>query len=323
MEISFSDQPLPKITCTLPAGHQRYRMPHAQAELHQYPAGQILRQVTEGRGFSIWWHHLFLQSPVKAQLSMKEKTLTLFFVMNGELTLNNNEGRIIAFHEYSYRLIEWEAHQSYHLSLNAAPYVFFQIHFHAEPGQEAWELSSPLFPEPSDVQDQKAHPPFAIRPRMKAIIEEIQTTSAEWNIRRLFLDLSVRSVLRMYLEDVTDRKKETVNSDQQEGLLRLVEKYIGVHLEERLTVTLLAKKAGVSRSWLQRIARRRYNKGIYEVVRDHRMREAGRLLLLSTLMVSEIALKVSDMTFSAFSASFKKYYGRSPRQYRKNGGRIQ
>ena len=55
-----------------------------------------------------------------------------------------------------------------------------------------------------------------------------------------------------------------------------------------------------------------------EYIQKSRMREARRLLLQSTLSISQIAETVGYPSFAHFSKQFKKMNGMTPNEYRKN-----
>jgi AraC-like DNA-binding protein len=82
------------------------------------------------------------------------------------------------------------------------------------------------------------------------------------------------------------------------------------------SVKEFAEKMGYSRSHLSRTLKKTWHKNPSDVLRNLRLREAKRLLKETKLPVVEIATKVGFSSSSSFCASFKKYVGVTPLNYR-------
>ena len=57
--------------------------------------------------------------------------------------------------------------------------------------------------------------------------------------------------------------------------------------------------------------------GIAEYIRRRRLHKAKKLLKMTDLPISQIALAVGFADYNYFSRIYKKAYGKSPRYYRK------
>jgi AraC-like DNA-binding protein len=162
--------------------------------------------------------------------------------------------------------------------------------------------------------------PGVITAEINALIQQVLHNSLSPAEKNLFLEASIRNLLRLYLHEFISRNERLLISDPQTRLLKEVASYIESHLDKKLSVDVLASKFNISRSWLQQVSKNHYGKGIHRLVKQMRMEAATRLLLGTDHPVSSIVMMVSDMTFAAFSAAFHEYYGQSPLQYRKNRG---
>lgn len=95
-------------------------------------------------------------------------------------------------------------------------------------------------------------------------------------------------------------------------------RYIDEHYMEPLKVGDIARRQGISRSYLSRLMQEYGNFSVTEYIRNVRL-EHGRTELTKTdRSVSEIAKNVGYRDSAAFSKYFRAIYGVSPSQYRSN-----
>ena len=103
----------------------------------------------------------------------------------------------------------------------------------------------------------------------------------------------------------------------QTETVRQVHDYMLSHLNENLTIAYLSQKFHISSTMLKSCFRSQYGKPIHAYLLQARMLRAAKLLVSSTLSVSQIAAAVGYDSASQFSASFRRIYQCSPSQYRK------
>lgn len=100
---------------------------------------------------------------------------------------------------------------------------------------------------------------------------------------------------------------------------RLIERVRKVVLKElanpNLSVELIAREIGVSRSHLQRRLKVAANINPSEYIRGERMRHAAMLLTTKDVAVSEVAYATGFSTLSHFSTCFREHFGMSPTRY--------
>ncbi|MFT4226163.1 helix-turn-helix transcriptional regulator [Micropruina sp.] len=82
------------------------------------------------------------------------------------------------------------------------------------------------------------------------------------------------------------------------------------------TVHVLAQHLGCSSARLQRQVREASGRSVYQLLLDERQALAARLLRETRLSVQAIAAETGWYCHSRFSATFRKYHGLAPREYR-------
>lgn len=91
---------------------------------------------------------------------------------------------------------------------------------------------------------------------------------------------------------------------------------IQAHLYSDLSIAELATLSGQSLSSFKREFQKNYNDTPANYIRTTRLKEAQKLLQISTLSISEICYQVGFNDLSHFSKVFKKRVGISPAEYR-------
>ena len=91
--------------------------------------------------------------------------------------------------------------------------------------------------------------------------------------------------------------------------------YIQIHYTEPLTLTSLAVRFGVSKSYVARLFRTCLSTTVSAYIHSVKMQHAAEMLKLSALNVSEIAEYLGYSNVYYFSRLFKKYYFVSPSKF--------
>ena len=94
--------------------------------------------------------------------------------------------------------------------------------------------------------------------------------------------------------------------------------YIDTHLEEELSLGLLAERVNYSESYLSHKFKDETGVKIREYIRNKRLERAKALLLSSAVSVQDIATRYHFCSQSYFAEAFKAAYGTTPSQYREN-----
>jgi LacI family transcriptional regulator len=93
--------------------------------------------------------------------------------------------------------------------------------------------------------------------------------------------------------------------------------YMWDHLDQDLTVDQIAAAARVSRRTLERAFERELGRGIFAEYQRRRLEEARTMLLQTDLRIAQIARSLGFSSANYFAQAFRKAYGQSPAQSRR------
>lgn len=126
-----------------------------------------------------------------------------------------------------------------------------------------------------------------------------------------YLDLTIApSMLMDFYELVIN-----FSTDQYSNLIKQIVTYIGNHLSEELSVTILADLFHVNSSHLARKFKKETGYTVSEYVNNQKIEAAKLLLQRKELSISQIAENLGYNSGSYFSKVFKKITGSAPRDY--------
>ncbi|MGL4347585.1 MAG: helix-turn-helix transcriptional regulator, partial [Chitinophagaceae bacterium] len=89
--------------------------------------------------------------------------------------------------------------------------------------------------------------------------------------------------------------------------------YILQHLEQNITIPIIAKAVGTNECYLKKGFKAIVGKTIFEFLQENRMQKAQHLLKNTNKKLLEVAEMVGYASISSFSQAFKFYFGVSPR----------
>ncbi|MBR3539123.1 MAG: helix-turn-helix transcriptional regulator [Eubacterium sp.] len=92
--------------------------------------------------------------------------------------------------------------------------------------------------------------------------------------------------------------------------------YIYDNLHRQLTLNELADKEGLSASYYSRLFARETGVNVNQFINDVKIRTAQNMLRFSEFPILDISISLGFSSQSAFSATFKKMTGMSPKAYR-------
>lgn len=102
-----------------------------------------------------------------------------------------------------------------------------------------------------------------------------------------------------------------------ERAIQIALEHIEYHLTERIEVGHLAKHVGYSRFHFQRIFKKVTGKSVSAYVRERRITESAKALIMTDIRVIDIAVLYHFQSQEAFTRAFKKIYHMTPGQYRR------
>ena len=117
---------------------------------------------------------------------------------------------------------------------------------------------------------------------------------------------------QQYIDMVSGR-----NWDEQEDAVEKVERYICEHLADELNVKSLADMVYIGADHLTRTFKKRFGKTVTDYILEKRMILAGELLKDPRLTITMVSDAVGFGNYSYFTEQFKRFHGKTPREYRK------
>jgi AraC family transcriptional regulator, alkane utilization regulator len=130
-------------------------------------------------------------------------------------------------------------------------------------------------------------------------------------LSQLFFEESIRC----YLENVPEAEGRRLAALRDPALARALA-MIDRSLSEEITLEVLAKEAGVSRTVLAERFAAAFDESPMRYVARQRMRNAATLLSAGNMTVAEVAFAVGFSSEAAFARAFKREYGAPPAAWR-------
>lgn len=126
--------------------------------------------------------------------------------------------------------------------------------------------------------------------------------------------------LLLYLGGLKIDSKNCLTQYQSEQIeiIRNIHKQLAEHMEQRFTIESLSKQYLINPTTLKITFKSVYGTSIAAHMKEHRMERAAELLRKTGLSIAEIAENVGYDSQSRFTAAFKEYWGKLPRDYRNN-----
>ncbi|MBO1513467.1 response regulator transcription factor [Metabacillus bambusae] len=109
-----------------------------------------------------------------------------------------------------------------------------------------------------------------------------------------------------------------VNEELPSSTIEKVLQYIEKTPLAQINLKEAAEKVHMNPSYLSQLFKQQLNKKFVDYITEIRMKEAKRLLLYTSLRISEIAERVGYSDLAYFSNNFKKITGSSPSVFRKS-----
>ena len=126
--------------------------------------------------------------------------------------------------------------------------------------------------------------------------------------------------LLLYLGGLKVDSKNCLTEYQAEQIeiIRKIHKQLEEHMEQRFTIESLSKQYLINPTTLKTMFKSVYGTSIAAHMKEHRMERAAKLLRETGLSIAEIAGSVGYDSQSRFTAAFKAYWGKLPKDYRNN-----
>lgn len=150
-------------------------------------------------------------------------------------------------------------------------------------------------------------------PAMFRTITEMRDTPYTGNMNRLFIESKATELLLLQIAHFDSQTLKAVElSSSHIERLTFIKEHIDQHFARDLSISALARYAGINQTKLKSGFRQLFHHTIFAYITELRLAEAKRLLSEEKLYVSEAAYRVGYKYPHHFAALFKKKFGMSP-----------
>jgi AraC-like DNA-binding protein len=132
-----------------------------------------------------------------------------------------------------------------------------------------------------------------------------------------YCDLNLKSILLHLFDKITKYKTSQQNDKTKADLYEIVT-YIHEHYKEDITNEMLANKFSYHPNYLSKLFYEKTGYSLHNYIIRYRLSRAVKKLMASSETIKEICEYVNIPDQHYFSRIFKKYYGITPQQMRKN-----
>ena len=115
-----------------------------------------------------------------------------------------------------------------------------------------------------------------------------------------------------YIDDFGARRKI-------DAVVSRIENYIAVNYCNNISIENVAEHIGYSPAYTAKIIKKNFGMTYFELITKLKMSYAKRAILETDQSFSEIAESVGYNSYNGFSLGFKKFFGKTPEQVRKEG----
>lgn len=247
------------------------------------------------------------------------REVEVWLLLHGSL-IANIDGQRYTFHKGDFCIIDsFKVHE-----LKAAPgdeiplLLVMHVHstFFAEYFPMATSITFPLEIYNLSNMDREVY---------VELIREFLRMGIEYFKKEPYFQLRVAGMLNLfYARMLSSVKHETISEESKQAAtiktakLKRLTDYIYDNYSEKLLLSDLAEQEGISMSRLSHLFKECFNKSFQNFVLRVRCEKAKELLRYSDMNLLDIAMTCGFSDPKYFNQGFKKTYGCSPKEYRKN-----
>jgi AraC-like DNA-binding protein len=159
-----------------------------------------------------------------------------------------------------------------------------------------------------------------VHPVIEAIRHEYQHPTL-YNTE--LIQLLINTLIVIIARNISEYLPENINK-QSDGKAHTILEYIQTHIyePEKLSVTIMSEKFGISETYLGRYFKKQANETLQDYISKYRIKLVENRLLYSDLRVGEIANELGFNDESHLNKIFKKHRGTTPSAFRKSSNFI-
>ena len=158
-----------------------------------------------------------------------------------------------------------------------------------------------------------------------ALIHEFLSMGIEYFKKETYFQLRVAGLLNLfYARMLSVIEHETISEESKQATaiktakLKRLTDYVYNNYQEKILLSDLAEEEGISMSRLSHLFKECFNKSFQDFVLRVRCEKAKELLRYSDMNLLDISMSCGFSDPKYFNQGFRKTYGCSPKEYRKN-----
>jgi AraC-like DNA-binding protein len=133
-------------------------------------------------------------------------------------------------------------------------------------------------------------------------------------------ELALHNTLKALLSSIlllTPSSDETSVTDSTDSVIRDVVEYINEHYAENITLETLSSRFFFSSCYLARKFKEETGYTVNQYIISRRMGEAEKLLIFDNMSIKDVAEKIGYSNLQYFYATFKKFTGCTPAEFKR------
>lgn len=123
--------------------------------------------------------------------------------------------------------------------------------------------------------------------------------------------------LKIMIGQLYEESNKQISDTNEHDIYRKALQYIKEHYTEGITVADVSKHINYSESYFGYAFKKKYKMSVSQYVRELQLAKSKDLLENTSFSVASVSSYVGFDDFTYFSALFKKHFGLSPKEYRK------
>lgn len=158
---------------------------------------------------------------------------------------------------------------------------------------------------------------FAASRETADLLRHILKAQTHGNADSIFSLLTLL-LLRLLTEGEHKGAQATAGISGENAIIRNAQQYVQEHIEEKLTVTVVAEQIGVSASYLTALFHKHLTFSPGEYIRRIKLERSKQLIREGQMNFTEISENLQYSTVHHFSRQFKQMFGMTPTEYAKS-----
>lgn len=145
--------------------------------------------------------------------------------------------------------------------------------------------------------------------------QSIEMGALPFDIRGYRTILEIRDIFEAYCFKILD-VLERDTTDRHQELIESVKKYTLENISDAISLAAIADHYSISVPYLSGIFKQETGENFVKYLIRVKMDFASKLLIETKISIGEIATRTGYTNLNSFSSSFKKYFGKTPSQFR-------